>query len=273
MTRLLTPMPLESWRPTRDTLQGLSRILGEIRQADAPREPHWFHISLRLYARGLMTPPMIAGDRVFEVRINLTSHRIEVFTDDGGEAALKIPGRKTTALVDDLQTSMNRLAIKSSVDWSRLDTSMPSEYDVDQVRIFWYNLLTIHQMFTRFKGTVRGHTGPVQLWPHHFDLAFLWFSGRQVPGQDPADEEASQEQMNFGFSTGDNEITEPYFYITMYPFPDRMDAITLPGGAYWNTSWKGAVLPLATLSKSRQPEGELITVLDFLHKEAIRHMR
>lgn len=29
-----------------------------------------------------------------------------------------------------------------------------------------------------------------------------WFSGRLVPGQDPANAEFADEQMNFGFSTG-----------------------------------------------------------------------
>jgi hypothetical protein len=273
MARLLTSMPLESWRPTRDTLQGLSRILGEIRQANAPREPHWFHISLHLYAQGLLTPTITAGDKAFEVRINLTSHRIELLADDGGQSVIAIPGRTVADLVGDLRTSMDRLAIKSSLDWSRLDTSMTSEYDVVQVQEFWRNLSAIHDMLTRFKATLRGHTGPLQLWPHHFDLAFLWFSGRQVPGQDPADEDASAEQMNFGFSTGDEEMAEPYFYVTMYPFPDGMDALTLPAGAHWNTSWKGAVLPLATLSKSRQPQSELSKLLKFLHQEALLHMR
>ena len=43
---------------------------------------------------------------------------------------------------------------------------------------------------------------PVVLWPHHFGLAVLWFSGHPAPDQDPANAEYADEQMNFGFSTG-----------------------------------------------------------------------
>ena len=43
---------------------------------------------------------------------------------------------------------------------------------------------------------------------------------RKIPGQDPADEESSDKQMNFGFTFGDEGIPEPYFYITAYPLPD-----------------------------------------------------
>lgn len=270
MAHLLTPMPLESWRLTRDTLQSLSRILSEIRLADAPREPHWFHISLHVYAQGLMTPPMIVNDAVYELRMNLTSHRLELLTRDGGHAEIAIPGRSIADLAAALRTSMERLSIRSAVDWSRLDVSIPAEYDADQARAFWNNLSTIHQVFTRFKGTLRGRTGPVQLWPHHFDLAFLWFSGRLVPNQDPADEEASEEQMNFGFSTGDEGIPEPYFYITIYPFPEGLDTVKLPLDAYWNSTWKGVVLPL---SGNLRPEEDIDALFDFLHKEATRRMR
>ena len=76
----------------------------------------------------------------------------------------------------------------------------------------------------RFSSSAAG----LRCWPHHFDLAVVWFSGRKVPGQDPNDPEYSNEQMNFGFSTGDSGTPEPYFYATAYPAPDGWMENDLP---------------------------------------------
>jgi hypothetical protein len=57
------------------------------------------------------------------------------------------------------------------------------------------------------------------------------------------------EQMNFGFSTGDEAIPEPYFYITSYPFPDYVLGLELSHNAYWHKeSWKGAVLKYSEIA-------------------------
>ena len=69
-----------------------------------------------------------------------------------------------------------------------------------------------------------------------------------MPGIDPSDEESADEQMNFGFSTGDEAVPEPYFYITAYPTPDGLVETPLPGPARWHTEgFVGALLPYAAL--------------------------
>jgi len=51
---------------------------------------------------------------------------------------------------------------------------------------------------------------PVVLWLHHSDLADLWFSDHLLPGQDPANVEYADEQMNLGFSTGAVKPKQPF---------------------------------------------------------------
>jgi hypothetical protein len=114
----------------------------------------------------------------------------------------------------------------------------------------------------RFKAKQHVETSPVQLWPHHFDIALLVLPGRKIPGEDPRDAELSDEQMNFGFVPGDEGIREPYFYATAYPNPKRPRP-TLPRGARWQKrGWDGAVLPYAALIAARNPQKRL---LEFLH--------
>ena len=123
------------------------------------------------------------------------------------------------------------------------------DIEVDNEVIDW-----VDAAFKTFKSGLREETSPVQIFPHHMDLSLSWFSGRQVPGVDPADEESADEQMNFGFVTGDASIPDAYFYVTAYPAPDSWMDLALPQGAYWHTKgWTAAVLPYAAVVASERP--------------------
>ena len=111
----------------------------------------------------------------------------------------------------------------------------------------------------QFRAGIREETGPVQLWPHHFDLAMVWLPGEKIPGQDPDNEEYSDKQMNFGFTFGDEGIPEPYFYVTAYPLPDGFASLQLPAGSKWQTEgFSGVVLPYRSLIEGSDPTGYLL---------------
>jgi hypothetical protein len=100
-----------------------------------------------------------------------------------------------------------------------------------------------------------------------------WFSGRLVPGMDPADEESADEQMNFGFVTGDGSIPDAYFYVTAYPAPEGWTRLPLPEGAYWHTEgWTGALLPYAALAASDRPKALLLDYLRVVQAHGKRLM-
>ncbi len=75
-----------------------------------------------------------------------------------------------------------------------------------------------------------------------------------IPDQDPDNEEYADEQMNFGFSTGDEGTPDAYFYVTAYPTPDEFAAQPLPAAARWQTEgYTGAILPYQALIESNPP--------------------
>jgi hypothetical protein len=132
----------------------------------------------------------------------------------------------------------------------------------------------IDAVFRRFKGGLREETGPVHIFPHHMDLSMNWFSGRRVPGVDPDDAENADEQLNFGFVTGDQSVSDAYFYITAYPVPDGWADLSLPAGAYWYTEgWTGAVLPYTAVAASDRPEELLLGFQQKLLDHARRLMQ
>jgi hypothetical protein len=185
-------------------------------------------------------------------------NQVEIQTGFGGTAAVPLSGQSQRALYDEIASALEDLGVRvPAVDapWSETEC----RYDPDAAQQYWLALSSIDQVFKEFKGRLREETGPVHVFPHHFDLSLNWFSGRRVPGADPVDEETADEQMNFGFVTGDESIKEAYFYATAYPRPPALLRAELPDGSYWHTEgFTGAVLMYENLLGECDPRERLL---------------
>src|SRR5829696_1922681 len=58
----LPPLPLDEWRPTKDTLHLYAQVVGKLRLATTPLRNHWWNVSLYVDVRGLTTRRMRHGD-------------------------------------------------------------------------------------------------------------------------------------------------------------------------------------------------------------------
>jgi len=261
------PLPLADWRPTRDTLQAYAQLLSHIRRALAPAQKHWWHISLRATAVGLTTTPIPAGDQIVELVLDFTRHQLTLITSGGQTAVIPLVGQSAAAFCAETLAVLDEWGINPAIDRSKFSAETEGVYAETAVSTYWRALSQIDAVLKEFKAGFRGETSPVQLWPHHFDLAVVWLTGRLVPGQDPDNPDYADEQMNFGFSTGDETIPEPYFYATAYPQPDGFTDAALPDDAYWQTEgWTGAVLPYAALVDAPHPREKLLDFLRAAHE-------
>lgn len=267
------PLALADWQETRDTIHQYTRVLGKIRQALAPRQKHWWHASLHATAVGLTTTPIPAGKLTFDLSLDFAAHLASLRTSRGDQWDLVLEGQPVSIFCRDTCDALGDLGIRPAIDHSLFADDAPRTYEDAQVETYWRALSQVDVMLKEFKGTLPGESSPVQLWPHHFDLSLVWFSGRQVPGQEPANEAEADEQMAFGFSTGDAGIPDPYFYITAYPWPAGLLTETLPAGAQWHTEgWQGAVLPYETLRSSDKPRRTLLNFWRTVHAAGAQHM-
>jgi len=93
-------------------------------------------------------------------------------------------------------------------------------------------------------------------WPHHFDLATLTSF--------PADGQSAF--VGAGFSPGDHYYDEPYFYVSLYPAPDKAQLPQLVTLGHWHTlEFTAAIATAGTINAVRDPQA---AVDEFL-KEAI----
>lgn len=263
------PLKLSDWQTTRDTVQGYSKLLGKIRRTLTPFEEHWFHVSLRVNETGLTTTDIpygedsFHGDHTFAMTLDFTAHKLNINSSRRLQLEIPLTGQSVRAFHDAVMDGLKTLGVGLEMDHSPFMDETPGVYDAAAISAYWQATQQINEVFQQFKTGLAGETSPVQLWPHHFDLALLWFSGRQVPGIDSTDRENADEQMNFGFSTGDTSIPDGYFYITAYPVPDNFIDFMLPEGAYWHTSgFKAAILPYTELVGVDNPRQKL---RNFLH--------
>jgi len=255
-------LALADWQATRDTIQVYAQVLGKIRRALTPPQRHWAHISLRAATTGLTTTPIPTGPITFEMLLDFTTHQLVITTSRGEQWRKPFVGQSAAAFCEETLAVLDGLGIQPEIDRSLFANTTPGIYDPMAAAQYWQALSQIDAIFKQFKGKLRGETSPVQLWPHHIDLAFLWFSGRLVPGTDPEDEESADEQMNFGFSPGDEATPNPYFYITAYPMPDGLTDTPLPNDANWTTEgFTGALLMYGALLSADDPGDKLLNFL------------
>lgn len=248
---------LADWQPTRDAIHRYAQVLGRIRGALTPRQRHWWHISLCVSEDGLGAPPIPIAqtDQTFTLLLDLRHHVLQVAVPSHPTwtLPLAVPWSQR-AFSQQILDGLTTAGIDVTIDRAAVSDETPLNYDPAAAERYCTSLVLVDEVFKQFQAELPGETSPVQLWPHHFDLALTWLTGRKVPGFDEGDEEWADEQMGFGFATGDATFPDAYFYITAYPWPPALDADPLKRPARWvQKGWKGAILPYTHLTRRRQP--------------------
>ena len=253
---------------SRAGLHSFARLLGAYSSACAPRRKHWWHISLRPVVDGFCTGVLQNNGRLFELVLNLRSLTIELIVAGEPRQGFSIQGETAASMKDKLATVLSGHSILIELDASKIDSGR-FEIDPESSSRLAQVYGQLAQCFARFRSGLAVETSPIQLWPHHLDLAMLVLTGRKTPGQDPANEEYSDEQLNFGFVPGDEGIREPYFFITLYADAERLGGVSLPDEAYFhNEGWSGIVMPYDSFRQNPQAESMLINLWQSAWKTA-----
>jgi len=265
---------------TRDALHAYALVVGDYPAALRARRKHWWHISLRPSFDGMSTgvirsKPRGADATDFEMVLDPAHSLVQARCANGQVLSESMRGQPAVELAQ----RINAFLADNGLDPSLLPTHAPEDekstarYSPDvaaQLGMAWRAISTAKEAF---KASIPEETSPVMLWPHHFDLAMMWLPGEKIPGQDPADEEQSDKQMNFGFTFGDGGIPEPYFYITAYPLPEAFPSLALPTGTNWHTAgFSGAVLRYSQLLQSADPSAYLLDLWNVLLSAGRQHL-
>jgi Family of unknown function (DUF5996) len=268
-------LPLAPWRATRDTLHMWTQVVGKTLLA-CPGQNHWWHCALRVSARGLVTPaPIVAGDRSFEVELDLVDHLIAV-RGDRRTITAPLVARTVRAFHEEYVALVRAVGADVQLWTTPVEVFEPIPFERDEVHRdydplaahrFWQVLRRCDAVFRDLASGFVGKQSPVCFWWGSFDLAATRFSGRRAPERPGADritrEAYSHEVISFGFWPGGAlpngaAVDEPIFFAYAAPAPEGFDrAAVKPDAARWDAALGEFVLPYEAVRASADPAAAL----------------
>jgi hypothetical protein len=271
------PLPLDAWRPTKDTLHLYLQIVGKIRLALFPRLNHWWHVPFYVSTHGLTTRPIPYKSGNFEIEFDFIRHKLKITTSDNQRREFDLAdGLSVAEFYKKVFENLSALGIEAKI-WavpyeapSKIPFAKNTEnksYDKEYVERFRQILVSVNDIFEEFRASFTGKSTPVHLFWHSFDLALTRFSGKTAPVRAEAGtverEAYSHEVISFGFWAGDDNVPAPAFYSYTAPEPEGLtDEPLQPETAFWDNT-KGA-MALLMYDEARTAQRPREAVLEFL---------
>ncbi len=224
--------------PTRDYLREVALVLGSLQRAYLPKHPRDWQHGLEINLRGISTQAFKLNDQEIRASLDLVRQKVRL---DGNKWPLR--ENPPSMILAKLQDWLKQRGESVRLDEPEFKPGT-LEYDPDQTEAYATALWWMEQQFRLLKTSLTtGLTSPILLYPHHFDLSLVWFPF------------ADARQLAIGFSTGDQNIAEPYIYLSAYPEPKAFKSIDLPSAANWQTTgFSAAILAYAALQQHDHPE-------------------
>lgn len=240
---------LFDWEATRDALHQAAQVLNAIKVPATDRQPNALHHSLTPDAAALKTGKLNFGG---ELRLDFLASGGTAITFSGEESGFSVPvaGHTQKSLLQAVLDALANLGHSVSPRLDAIEHDTPLQLDSNLVGNYAVTLDSIYDEMARFRGHLLGTMTPIVVWPHHFDMAFLYF----LSGHD----EHSDPHINFGFSPQSPGFPRPYFYVYRYPMPEGLLGTSLPEVARWHTEgWTGVVIDYDAFIKTYYHERRL----------------
>lgn len=273
--------------PTAETLRLWTQIVGKIRLARTPWVNHGWHITLRLSARGLITPLIPNGGVSLQLEFDLVARQLVVRTTDGGERRVALRSGPIAGFYAETMDVLAQLGAPTHIvaspnevaDPVRFpDDHAPRAYDPEIALKLWGALVQIERVFGQFRSRFLGKCSPVHFFWGGVDLAVTRFSGRRAPlhpggvphlPDDVTQEAYSHEVSSAGFWPGDERLPEPCFYAYAYPTPPGFsDAAVSPPAARFDRTLGEFLLPYARVQQAEDPDRALLAFLQSTYEAA-----
>jgi len=246
---------LQNWDATRKALHQAAQVVGGIKKVSVQPLPNYAHLGLYITKDGLTSGHLQDGA---ELRLNLLDSNIVYTSPKGDIAKVALQGHSQTSLTDAVLKVMSDAGHSAQPKRDELVDKTPLAVDVGIATEYQQSLYSIYTAITRFRARLIGNMSPVIVFPHGFDVSFLWFKRGSEEGTDP--------HLNFGFSPGSAGFPRPYIYSYASPLPDGYFNLKLPALAHFvQNPWKGIVINYDKLAAESDHETVLEQSLMDIH--------
>lgn len=249
--------PLTDWVTTCTGLQRAAGVLGAIRKTVTPPLPNAQRLGLFVEPMGLSTGPLpFGGDLLLDFG-TLTVH----YRQPGEPpATISIAERSQHVLAATVLEMLAQEGHDVSLEAKTVGDDTIELLDADAARAYAAALYVIYTGIARFRARLFGSMTALVMWPHGFDLSFLWFPHGGF-------DEQQDRHLAFGFSPGSAGLDYAYIYSYGFAEPDPfpLAEVPLPPPARAIAEpFAGVVLPYEALLGREQPaqvlEGMLLEI-------------
>jgi Family of unknown function (DUF5996) len=280
-------LPLSGWSDTCETLWRWTQIAGKVRLKSTPLINHWWNVTFRVDARGLIAPANVHGGRTFDIALDFVDHQLRIAASDGGRESLGLAPMPVADFYAEFVRRLRRLDLDVHV-WtmpSEIENAVPfdqdrehAQYDPEYVSRFHRALVQADRVMNDFRCRFIGKASPVHFFWGSFDLAVTRFSGRTAPppkGTTPnlADwvmaEAYSHEVSSCGFWPGNGGYGRAAFYVYAYPEPAGYgDTQLRTPEAFYDKGLGQFILPYDAVRQARDPDALLLGFLQQTYEAA-----
>jgi hypothetical protein len=280
-------LPFEQASPTWETLQLWTQIVGKVRLALTPWQPHSWHTTLYVTARGLGTSPIATDHRILDIEFDFVAHVLNIRVSDGSSRSIGLKSQSVATFYARLMGAFNELGIDVTIHDRPNEVPDPIPFAEDEVHTsyeeeyaenLWQAMLQIDRVLKKFRTGFLGKSSPVQFFWGSFDLAVTRFSGRQAPPHpggvpnlpDAVTREAySHEVSSAGFWPGGGPTNYASFYSYAYPVPEGFaDQPVRPAAAFYNQEAGEFILAYDVVRTADDPDATLLEFLTSTYEAA-----
>ncbi|MDE2777051.1 MAG: DUF5996 family protein [Chloroflexota bacterium] len=210
---------LIEWEETRDALHQIALVMGAIRVACVDPLPNDLHFSLEVSEGGLSTGKMNCGGALhFDVEMLRFSYAI----GDDSVFSLDIEDQSQISLTRRLLAAIGEFGCRGQLSMKHITSDKPFAIDRAQATAYASTIRAVSTTLARFRAKLKGCMTPLVLWPHHFDLAFIWFATEGT-------NERNDPHIAYGFAPFSPGLARPYIYA--YAWSRKTGYLQLPLGA------------------------------------------
>jgi hypothetical protein len=228
-----------------------------IARAHAVPNEKWWHISLKVKPTGLVTDTMPLPDGgTFNLRMDFRSHETILETSSGEMRTLSMAtGMTGSEFGQELIAIVGEFGLAADYVAEKFTDNDPRAYDPAAAEQFFAAMVNIDHNLELHRSSLAGPVGPLQVWPHGFDLAFEWFGTRTESYEEDGVAKEAPAQLNLGFYPAGRA----YFYSNPWPFDSSLLGTELPDPAEWHTEgWEGSILYYDDLLATADPTALLL---------------
>lgn len=252
---------LINWNATRDALHQGMQVMRCVSLLGRDPTPNQLEYSSYPASYGATTGPLNIGG---EFKYDFNQLKFIYSEDDEEVFSVSLIGESQKSVFEKVSTEFERLDGGNSLDDSKISEDKSLLINPMHASDFADAQYKVFRAMSVFRSRLNGNQTPIVLWPHGFDLSFIWFFDRS--GYD----EKKHKHMNFGFSPGMGK-QRPYLYFYAWPVPKGLVGTKLPANGRWIEQWDtpGGAFDYDHFVKFKKPEEEIANTLKKVYEKIL----